>query len=814
MKLVHWLVFILGIVFVIVYFLGVRPEGFESQTSYDRNNYIQEGKLTYNPFSETSNVQTRNFANSNDPDVIKQANTRLASAFQTSDIQNSNTTHTLLGVRPAISKSTLAPPTKLFDLTKQCETLLTRESCASLDDPNFSNCGICIKGGSPFTFDNPTKHIGGLLLLPSHKLDAEKLVAGTSSQPKYTPSIGDCPDGYFFASRDECEKQVNRLDCAEAGASGGFHGGATIEGKRIVEQKCAQVINADNVFIYDPKSRMSAVNLRVLHPIGSGTCEVIVYDSSKKQVAMGQSNTPGKEFVLTITNVQENENLIVTVSLEAPYRYGSNQELYQIQFPTKFHSANDAASVCRRYASKQASMADLQNAWSQIQNGSEVCNPGWTTDGGLAYLSQGACGPKGVQQSSDTQGDVWCVGLRPPQSENAGAVTIANWNNRQVSMYLPPNETPSQRAILLQWEMAYGNSIRNVGFDSTILNVDGSGPSNVISGVNIFSNLRTFGKFATSTVIQNPRYNSQSKLSGDRVWLWTNRPLNQQAVFTVTVPGIFLDSFYQEDYEASAYGPLAGTRTIANMIKKSPCDTPGQAVGSYNHACLESTFVAAGGDLNKGTLVTQNGGVTKLNSIGSIYAISEYLNELYTIATTGKDSRGNLVGTSSKDTRDTINDASQKMFGFPIATPCENITQTVLGNIVIVPQKESDIDAWCLDYLWTNTGSELEHGNGDRTKKIKHTYTSIENRYSGLRSTEGTPTSRTQSPFTLCQRSGMSSPISTNGNINNDAMKRGQSLGTIADIQNYYNSIFNLANNNTSSEHRNTAIEQCYGLTK
>ena len=29
----------------------------------------------------------------------------------------------------------------------------------------------------------------------------------------------------------------------------------------------------------------------------------------------------------------------------------------------------------------------------------------------------------------------------------------------------------------------------------------------------------------------------------------------------------------------------------------------------------------------------------------------------------------------------------------------------------------------CLDYLWSNTGSELEAGQGDTTKTIKHTYT-------------------------------------------------------------------------------------------
>jgi hypothetical protein len=99
-----------------------------------------------------------------------------------------------------------------------------------LDDPNFSNCGVCIKGGTPFTFDNPKQHIGGLLLLPEDKEKAKALVRGSGAQPTYTPTFGDCPSGYFFASRAECEKQVNRLDCDEAGQTGGFENGTTSEG--------------------------------------------------------------------------------------------------------------------------------------------------------------------------------------------------------------------------------------------------------------------------------------------------------------------------------------------------------------------------------------------------------------------------------------------------------------------------------------------------------------------------------------------------------------------------------------------------------
>jgi hypothetical protein len=155
-----------------------------------------------------------------------------------------------------------------------------------------------------------------------------------------------------------------------------------------------------------------------------------------------------------------------------------------------------------------------------------------------------------------------------------------------------------------------------------------------------------------------------------------------------------------------------------------------------------------------------------------------------------------------------------KLFGFPIATPCETISRDMNGTLIIKPKVGPQIDAWCCDYLWTNRGSESEAGSGDKTSAIKNTYTSIGQRFSGLRNSEGTPDSRKTHPFALCQRSGSMAPIKSDGKINESAVTYAKTLGSISQIQAYYNSIYNAANNANSGSAQSTAVNQCYGLNR
>ena len=164
-----WIILGLIILSIFIVFISKTKEGFYGNSGYnvDRNEYIKQGKQKYNELSETQDISKGNFMDSDNPAVIDSTNKLISSALSSSSIELSKDENTLLGVKPALSRATLPPANKLLNETKKCEQLRTRDSCEKLDDPKYSNCGVCIKGGSSFTYENPKAHIGGLLLLKS-----------------------------------------------------------------------------------------------------------------------------------------------------------------------------------------------------------------------------------------------------------------------------------------------------------------------------------------------------------------------------------------------------------------------------------------------------------------------------------------------------------------------------------------------------------------------------------------------------------------------------------------------------------------------
>jgi hypothetical protein len=302
----------------------------------------------------------------------------------------------------------------------------------------------------------------------------------------------------------------------------------------------------------------------------------------------------------------------------------------------------------------------------------------------------------------------------------------------------------------------------------------------------------------------------------NNVWLWANNPLADLIEFTVKIPGIFLDAFYEEDRMHASIGPLVGNAETAKLLQTSPCMKEGQTAGKYSLECLQNLFVSSGGDINSGKLVSENGGLNQLNAKGDMDTIAGYLADLYNLATSGKDANGQKVGSNAKEHAQIVNDAAQLLFGFDISTPCEDITEDADGNIVLKP-KVGAVDADCLDWLWLNTGTDQSRYIGDGGRKIKNTYVSIGDRFSGLTSTEGNKELRSNYPFQTCQRTGSMAPITKTGALNNDAINKANAKGGIPAIQDYYNSIFQLANNPASKDRakdQEKAMEKCYGVKK
>jgi hypothetical protein len=121
--------------------------------------------------------------------------------------------------------------------------------------------------------------------------------------------------------------------------------------------------------------------------------------------------------------------------------------------------------------------------------------------------------------------------------------------------------------------------------------------------------------------------------------------------------------------------------------------------------------------------------------------------------------------------------------GKRIDNPCDG-ENNISGNYT----------ADCLSYLWQNKGAGGSLGP---------TYTNL----IGTASLSGNAN-------VYCTTKGTMAPIGDNGQINTAAVSTANSKGDITAIKTFYNSIHKTANNNALQDNaRQTAIQQCYGIS-
>jgi hypothetical protein len=796
------------------------------QMRNNRAGYIEAGQARYNKFSDTNDVQSGNFLRTLEPTEIAEGDADISEATVTAGMAPENDAPTKLGVTPQTTDYKIPPVPGLFQDVKRCEAARGRSACSALGTDGLKNCGVCIKGGTAYTRANdPGKHIGGLVILPEDRV---------GSGP-FTPSVGSCPPGFFFVDKAACETAAVREGCKEVGLSGGFNGGRTIEGEAIAEAKCAQAIGEGrDVYVHDPKNRTFGARLRGLAPIGTGITELRITNKNTGITSSIKNVKPGQEFTATLVGVQEGHEFAIEVIEEVPYRPSGKAEVFQYKFNADGPGKNigysfseaGAKANCERIGAKQATKAQLETA---LMLGAQACSAGWSVgfngwpmqaqyaDGDPAHNNW--CGKAGILNKMDGDlGHSWCYGIKPPQSTNQRYFNdILAWFVTLGKNALPSQEekpsvwsmhgagyqAPAYRAICLQWESFDGT--QTYPFRNTITSVNGI-QADETGAIRV---LRDFGTFKGSAVIKTPRPMRGSRMSPAARWIWSNQPTSQTAVFTAFVPGTFLPPVLREDARRNRFAPLITTKKVFDQLKTSPCDEAGQKAGAYSAECLRSLFRAAGGDPINGKLAAD---ITKLNAYGDMEAITGYLTGLYRIATTGKTEGGMKMSATE------INDAAQKLFGMDIVTPCEDISEDAKGNIVLTA-KMGGLDAECLDYLWKNTGSDRDRGDEEpRKSTLQNTYTTIGDRFSGLKIREGTAKDRAAAPFTTCKPSGSMAPIDAKGVPNWKAINVANTKGSIAAVQNFYDSIHKAANYAGGTEagvsSHDKAIEQCYGVKR
>ena len=842
----------------ILYFLisrkGNHKEGFASNYNalsdeiykvYNRNDYIAASDNKYNKFASMIDVRNLPFYGSwsdNAREVNKQG---MKDATYTSD-PNGSTPGGPFSIEQVVPR--LDPPKRntLIVEALKCEAAKSRNTCKMLDDPGFKNCGICIKNGDAITYDNKN-HIGGMLALTTD-IQEQKDAALNGEAVAYQPTAGKCPMGNFYVDRAQCEKAVNRIECKEIGETGGWSG-TTVEGNKFADLKCAQVTKGDGTtFIYDPKNRSFNMVLRVLAPSGTGLCKVWVNDAEgTKQLGFAEGQ-PGTEFLVTVGSVAEGQTVQVVVAQEFPYRLHGKPELFGVENGGYNQTKESATALCQRMGTQLATMAQMTDA---IQNGAQVCMSGWGQDfcgypGQASLANSGGCGGKGFNNwcytnpsNSVTVAATYCYGIKPAKSKNQiMPVNIADWFGTFGKNAIPSQEdqptlwsrhgadyqAPCIRAVLLQWEIDTTNPVnlyttRTINFEPTIIRINDQEPNNVSSdGTKTFKVLRRFGTFGASKDIVSPRPTVNDKMLTNQFWIWGNMENSQQVKFTCVIPSIFLPSYYPEDRAVSNDGPLIAKSSSLSALRSSPCFNADQKPGNYSISCLKNLFVGAGGDITNGKMATTGLGLSQLNAKGDIDAISDYLTDLYDQATTGKDSDGNKLGSTPDEHKKMINNASQLLFGFDLCTPCEDIGEDKNGDIIFTP-KNGNLDAYCLDWLWTNTGrSKDQFEDFFSGARIRPTYTTIGQRFSGLKEGEASDATREKFPFQTCQRSGSKAPIDTKGSINMLNVAEANTHGSVANVQAWYDNMYQTANKPVytkgQAQTQSDAVSQCYGVNK
>jgi len=367
-------------------------------------------------------------------------------------------------------------------------------------------------------------------------------------------------------------------------------------------------------------------------------------------------------------------------------------------------------------------------------------------------------------------------------------------------IFYQPDAQGSRRGIAAHWE---GGTNLRMPFDQTMTGISVKGTM-----MDLERRLRKMGSVGSSKLIQA----TNTSVMRSATWVWGANAAEQKIILQAFIPGLFQDTMYEEDKFLQGSLPLIGKAETAAALQMGPCNKPGQAPGSYSVDCLMDLFTSSGGDPINGGLVKS--GLNTLNKYGTADRISDYLGDLYSLATTAKYSNG--IGASLED----INRASQALFGFDVASPCETIVQDENGTAGFAP-KSAPLDAACLNYLWTNTGNDRNRGDedGSRRSVLSNTYTSIQDRYSGLMNGESTKAKQAQYPFRTCQSSGTKAPMLPNGAPNWDSISSVQGL-SVAAVQDYYNAIYKTANYTVGNGADNLttaqqdALLQCYGVRK
>ena len=153
-----------------------------------------------------------------------------------------------------------------------CESI-TSTNCDTLDDPRYSECGICHKNGMS---SKGKKHRGGMYISADDQIRANEEAKAKGTRAMYKPTIGGCDPDSFTVMKETCVAKGRQLDCEEAGAPS-------------TSNECGQCYGGSGALMYvGPKPKKFTAVLNVSHPGYSS-------DSSPSFVFVNNTTKSGRQ---------------------------------------------------------------------------------------------------------------------------------------------------------------------------------------------------------------------------------------------------------------------------------------------------------------------------------------------------------------------------------------------------------------------------------------------------------------------------------------------------------------------------------------
>jgi hypothetical protein len=281
---------------------------------------------------------------------------------------------------------------------------------------------------------------------------------------------------------------------------------------------------------------------------------------------------------------------------------------------------------------------------------------------------------------------------------------------------------------------------------------------------------------------QRPRMAGTKTVSGFRCLSFVPGTGKDRMILSCLVPFSFLN-VYDMGLVGCENGPVITQAASATFLESDPCFGKANQPGNYKLECLQSRWIALGGDMNgTGYPSTQaKADAIQKDTMGRALNIDEIMDQLSLRISRGQlgvDAAGNALSIADWNTD------SMWAFGLSINTPCDG------QNASTGPLSKT-----CLTYLYRNQGAN---------SRIGATYTMNAGQHATLKG-EGFEDQVIGTQFN--QPDTTADPTTARG------LQIGQTLGGVQSTKNAYDQVNRRANDDSlSNKDRSNAIEASYGV--